>query len=128
MKLRIRGNSVRVRLTRSEVARLGEELPVEQITEFSKSSSLRSSVWPSRDAAAPIASFDAAGVRVILPAERVHEWASTDQVTIEARQDLGAGKFLQILVEKDFQCIHSRAEGNTDAFPNPRERSVCSHT
>src|SRR6266540_5499412 len=120
MKLRIRGNSVRVRLTKTEVARLGQELSVEQITQFSRSSALRCSIQPSHDVAAPNAQFDGSAVTVALPAEEVRQWASSDQVTIEARQEIEPGTFLQILVEKDFRCMHSKAEGNTDAFPNPR--------
>jgi hypothetical protein len=122
MKLRIRGNSIRIRLARSECARLGEELPVEQTTRFSPTSVLRSSVQPSGSATSPTAEFDAAGVRVMLPTQQARQWALSDQVTIEAHQQVDANTLLQILVEKDFQCIHSRAEGNVDAFPNPRER------
>jgi hypothetical protein len=121
MKLRIRGNSVRIRVTRTEAARLGQGSPVEQITRFSTSSSLRSSVQPS-SCAAPMVEFDDAGIVVKLPAEQVRDWAESDQVTIEAHQQVESGTVLQILVEKDFECIHSRREGNTDAFPNPREQ------
>ena len=122
MKLRIRGNSVRLRLTRSEVAQLGQGVPVEQTTWFSASSVLRSSVQPSARAMVPSAEFDQAGVRVTLPIQKVRQWASSDQVTIEAHQLVEPVTSLQIVVEKDFECIHARAEGNVDAFPNPRER------
>jgi hypothetical protein len=43
-----------------------------------------------------------------------------DQVSIEASQPAGAGCVLSLLIEKDFECLHSRAEGDSDAFPNPR--------
>jgi hypothetical protein len=124
MKIRIRGHSVRVRLTRSEVARLGQGLSVEQTTQFSPSSVLRSSVQPSDHATLPAVHFDGAAILVELPKEQVREWASSDQVSIEAQQQVEPGTLLQILVEKDFECMHSKAEGNTDAFPNPRERQA----
>src|SRR6266542_1253922 len=111
MKLRIRDNSIRVRLTKTEVARLGQELPVEQTTRFSRSSALHCSIQPSRCAAAPSARFDGSTVTVALPAEQARQWASSDQVTIEAHQEIEPGTFLRILVEKDFQCMHSKAEG-----------------
>ena len=124
MKLRIRGNSVRIRVTRSEVARLGQGLPVEQTTQFSPRSALRSSVEPCARAVTATAEFDATGISVKLPTAQVRAWVSSDQVTIEAQQEVAPGTLLQILVEKDFECIHSRREGNTDAFPNPREQQV----
>ena len=119
MKLRIRGNSVRVRLTRSEVARLGAGERVEQTTQFSKAASLKSSVESTARVAAPLVEFGDSTLCVLLPTEQVREWATSDQVTIDAKQDAGSGMLLQILVEKDFECIHSRAEGNADAYPNP---------
>lgn len=122
MKLRIRGNSVRIRLTRSEVDRLGSGERVEQTTQFSMVASLKSSVESTPRVAAPLVEFAGSTLCVLLPTDQVRRWATSDQVTIDATQDAGAGALLQILVEKDFECIHSRAEGNTDAYPNPNER------
>src|SRR5262245_14482204 len=121
MKIRIRGNSVRIRLTRSEVARLGEGHSVEQTTQFSNHAILKSLVEPSAGASAPLAEFNNGQVAVRLPPQLVRQWAYSDDVTIEGKQPIDAGQFLQILVEKDFECIHSRAEGDTDRFPNPRQ-------
>jgi hypothetical protein len=122
MKFRIRGSSVRVRVTRSEAARLGAGERIEQTTRFSRVASLRSSVEPTSRADAPIVEFVDSALRVLLSSEQLRAWANSDQVTIEARQDVGDQVSLQILVEKDFQCIHSQAEGNSDFFPNPREQ------
>ena len=124
MKLRIRGNSVRIRVTRSEVARLSEGERVEQATQFSPTARLRSSVEPSSRVGAPVAELSDSSIRVLLPQGQVRAWANSDQVTIDAMQDAGEGTLLQILVEKDFQCIHSRSEESADAFPNPRERAA----
>jgi hypothetical protein len=124
MKLRIRGNSVRIRLTRSEVARLGQGFAVEQTTQFSRDSVLRSSIEPSAGAQTPTAEFESAGVSVKLPQQQVRQWAYSDEVTIEAQQRVAPGTSLQILVEKDFECIHSKREGDSDAFPNPRDRQA----
>ncbi|CAN5337486.1 hypothetical protein BH09PLA1_BH09PLA1_00090 [soil metagenome] len=124
MKLRIRGNSVRVRLTKSEVSRLGDGNAVEQTTQFSKGCCLKSSVMPSTGVTTPLVEFGDAGLTVFLPEQSVRRWARSDDVSIEAHQRLEPGKELQILVEKDFECIHSRMEGNTDAFPNPREQDA----
>jgi len=119
MKLRIRGNSIRVRLARNEVASLGRGEKVEQTTEFSADSRLVSSV-ESAAVLEPSATFDAGRISLILPADAVAAWADTELVSIEGVQLITGGRELAILVEKDFECLHSVEEGNSDAFPNPR--------
>ena len=121
MKLRIRGNSVRVRLTQSEVARLAAGNRVEQATTFSPASKLVSSVERSASAASAAVIFDGIHLAVILPSDQVHRWTESDDVSIEYSQPIGSGQLLRILIEKDFECMHSRAEGETDAYPNPRK-------
>lgn len=121
MKLRIRGNSVRVRLTRSEVARLGAGETVEQITEFAKNVRLISSIGPSPIITTARAEFTAGRISVLLPSEQIDSWANSDMVSLEANQPIENDRSLQILVEKDFQCLHSPQEENADAYPNPRE-------
>lgn len=46
MRLRIKGNSLRLRLTRSEVARLSVGEPVEESTEFAPDHVLRYRIQP----------------------------------------------------------------------------------
>jgi len=57
MKLRIRGNSVRIRVTRGETALLGAGEKVEQTTEFGGGERLISSVELSSQAASVTAEF-----------------------------------------------------------------------
>lgn len=120
MKLRIRNNSVRIRVTRSEVACLIEGKRVEQATLFSPLSSLISSIEASTGVAVPTATFDGRRVALSIPLWQIQQWAQSDQVSIEASQTIGSNTTLQLLVEKDFECLHSRAEGDDDAYPNPR--------
>ena len=68
-----------------------------------------------------IAKFDGANLAVILPFAQVRRWATSDDVGIDETQSVGGGQFLRLLIEKDFECMHSRAEQDTDAFPNPRK-------
>ncbi len=120
MKLRIRGNSVRIRVTRNEVAKLAAGERIEQQTEFSATSRLVSTLEPSAHAPGVIATFDGTRLALIVPSDQVRQWAASDQVGIQAEQSTGAGQWLRLLIEKDFECLHSQAEGDTDAFPNPR--------
>ena len=122
MKFRIRDNSIRVRLTRSEVARLATGERLEQTTEFSPTAGLVSSVEFSPRVAVPTASLAGSRLSLLLPADQVKRWASSDQVSIVGEQSIAAGRSLQLLVEKDFESSHTRAEGSTDYFPNPRHQ------
>jgi hypothetical protein len=54
-------------------------------------------------------------VFVVLPTPVVTQWATSEQVSIEGPRNSG----VQILVEKDFQCLHKPSERDPDAYPNP---------
>jgi hypothetical protein len=43
------------------------------------------------------------------------DWVESDQVGIEARSDTG----VELLIEKDFKCLHRSAEQEPDAYPHP---------
>ena len=68
MKLRIQGNSLRLRLTRSEVAELRDAGRVESRLEFAPGHSLAYSVESSPLAASVTANFDGHAIRVTVPA------------------------------------------------------------
>ena len=120
MKLRIRGNSIRLRLTRSEVRRLADNGTVEEWTDFGGGRRFGYGLRAD-DVPAPAASFDDRTVLVRLPRDAARRWADGDQVGIEGTQPVGGGATLKILVEKDFVCIDGPADENQDdAFPNPR--------
>ena len=120
MKLRIRGNSLRLRLSRGEVEALRRSGGVSERTQFGPGRALRYTVGTSDTAAEPHAVLDEQVVRVFLPASVVRHWADTDMVSIEARQDIGGGEMLRLLIEKDFACLAERpGEDDSDAFPHP---------
>ncbi len=128
MKLRIRGNFVRLRLTQSEVARLAETGAVEETVEFGLRPEQRFVYALEKAAGAETvrADFDGGSLRVWIPEAEAEKWTSSNQVGIEARQPLGGEKELQILIEKDFACLAERpGEDESDAFPNPSEGTAC---
>ena len=122
MKIRISENSLRVRLTEGEVARLERGEKIEQTTSFPGNSKLISSVIGSPAIQSPTATFEGGNISLRLPMDRVREWANSDVVGIQADQEVGEGRSLHILVEKDFECLHATGEIEADAFPNPRKR------
>lgn len=121
MKLRLRGNSLRLRLTQRDVHALVETGSVEETTSFGPDVTLTYvlAVAPAGDSSVR-AAFEAGVVRVTLPAAEAHAWATSERVAIEVEQPAGAGGSLRVLVEKDFACLKTRSgESEEDAYPNP---------
>ena len=121
MKLRIQGNSIRIRLSQTEVTRLASGDPIVQKTTFSAGCQLVSCVETSPDAKQPVATFEGGRLAVALSLPQVRAWAGSEEVSIETDQPIPDGQSLHLLIEKDFECLHRRAEGDKDAFPNPRK-------
>jgi hypothetical protein len=122
MKLRMRGDSIRLRLTQGEVAALVEEGRVEELVTFGPGVSLSYAIVCA-SGASKIDAILEQGTRVVVraPESLVQAWAKDPkEVGFETTQDVGNGKTLRILVEKDFACLVERPhEDNADAFPNP---------
>ncbi len=118
MKLRIQDNSLRLRLSQKEVARLHRDGLVECAIGFPSGRTLRYSVSSSPDATAVSAGYEDDSLRVVLPRTVTNAWAESDQVTIE-----GVDASVRILVEKDFQCLH-KEHLDPDGFPNPLSQAV----
>jgi hypothetical protein len=125
MKLRIRGNSVRVRVSRDELAGILETGAAEDAICFSPSAVLRYRVEVG-SGGGPRAEFASGQVRVVLSQADVERWSSDDEVSIRGEQPIGDGRVLRILVEKDFACLAPRGdeEEEGDLFPNPRASAM----
>jgi hypothetical protein len=125
MKLRVRGDSLRLRLTRSEVAALARDGLVEESIAFGPGRRLVYAIRSAPDGAPPVAAtLDGTRIEVTLPAADVRRWAETDLVGIEGVQDAGEQRTLRVVVEKDFACLKPRPhEDDADAFPNPNVSS-----
>jgi hypothetical protein len=96
---------------------LNDGAVVEEHTEFGPSSRLVYSIAPG-DAFS--ATFDAQRISIHVPRAILRNWATTDQVSIEAHQQSEGAPSLKILIEKDFQCSNP-GESQVDAFPNPNK-------
>jgi hypothetical protein len=124
MKLRIRGDSLRLRLSQAEVKRLQQGEPIMERVRFHPQSSLTYGLKTHDEVQAMAAHFEGDQVWVTVPAKMAFAWASSDKVEIFSEQDNGAEKKLTILIEKDFTCLKPRRnerEDESDLFPNPNE-------
>ena len=115
MKLRIQGDSLRLRLTQKEVAELRDRGRVGSLVEFSPGQELIYFLEGSSHAKSVRAAFDGQAIRVTVPTHVMTEWADGDQVSIETPPQAG----LHLLIEKDFQCLHGRGEQDRDAYAHP---------
>jgi hypothetical protein len=120
VKLRLLDDSVRLRLSRSEVLAVAEQGSVEGRTRFPDGSAFAFSIESSNGGNAG-ARFADGRMVVDLPAADISAWASDDSaVSLRHEIRLPEGGPLKLLVEKDFQCIGGRDdEDQTDLFPNP---------
>lgn len=121
MKLRIRGNSLRLRVSRTELLRIAEQGSAEDSIRFAPGTEWRYGieVKPGGDVAAQ---FAADSLRVVLPKARVEQWLDDGEVAIEGEQPIGNGETLRILVEKDYTCLAPRTgEDDSDLFVNPQQ-------
>lgn len=119
MKLRIRGDSIRLRLTQTEVRVLAGGGVVEMSTRFAPGQRLVCALVPSLGAQTSSASLRDGRLEVLVPSDRVRSWARSEEVSLSAEQPTGPESLLSILIEKDFQCLSHRGEDDADAYPHP---------
>lgn len=118
MKLRLQGNSLRLRLTRSEVARLQEHGVVEETAAFGADQRLTYRVLKYAASDGVQADFRNGIITVHLPAGEVESWATSDEVGLYAQNGP-----MRIAIEKDFRCLtRSKEEEGPDAYPHPAEQ------
>lgn len=112
MKIRIKDNSVRYRLTQSEVAELGKNGRIVSITEFIGHSFLYSIEKTDETELSTV--FIDNKIILKMPEKMITEWISTDRVGFD-----GQSGPVKILIEKDFVCIDNTLEDQSDNYPNP---------
>ncbi|MFL2555111.1 MAG: DUF7009 family protein [Candidatus Rariloculaceae bacterium] len=119
MKLRILGNTIRFRLSRSEMEQLENIGVVENTTDFGLGAQLLYKLEIGlHDCLEAIYSDDC--IRVFVPKVMAQRWMQTDEITLQGEKSLDSGAQLKILLEKDFSCLNPRqGDENMDTFPNP---------
>jgi len=119
VKIRILDDSIRLRLTRGEVERVGKGEVVEGSTHFPGGARFRYALERG-DVDAPGARFEDGRIAVVLPHAAAQAWADGSDVGIEARPAVDGEQSLRLLIEKDFKCLAPRdGEEDTDAFEHP---------
>ena len=123
MKIRIKGNSIRVRLSRPEVEQFGKEGYLEEKTEFGNNAFIYA-LQSIEGIPSLTADFSDGKITMYVPATIQKEWAENETVGYDNNIDLANGSDLYLLLEKDFKCIDAPpTEDQTDNFENPKK--VC---
>lgn len=118
MKLRIRGNSLRLRVTKTEVAGLAATGFIEERTQLGTDpdSALVYRLELSETATRPTTLFRNSQIRILLPATEGRAWTGNETVGIYHEEAWG----LKLAIEKDFKCLDPRRdEDESDAFEHP---------
>ena len=127
MKLRIKGNTLRVRVSRSEVARLLVADPLEETIYFTPepTAKLTYALQQDQSLSRPAVQYALNRVTILIPTHHVISWGTSDQVGIAEEIGLGNLGSLGLLIEKDFACLDRSDKDNEDTFPNPNAGKQC---
>jgi hypothetical protein len=121
MKLRIRENTIRLRLKRAEVEQIASGQSIVEETHFPES--VLTYRLEANGADEVSASFEGGNLAIRIPIDEARQWAQSDQVSIVAEQPIGDSGTLSLLIEKDFMCLspghHRPDEDDVDTYAHP---------
>ncbi len=119
MKIRIKGNSIRYRLTRSEVAAVCQIGYVSDFVAFPKQS-LTYNLIVQEQPQPLTATFEDDVITLSLAKQLSLDWDTNQTVGFSHAMLLPNDKKLMLLVEKDFTCLDDTSEDQSDNYPNPK--------
>jgi hypothetical protein len=119
MKLRIKGDSLRLRVGPSEVQRLMDSGRVGETIHFTPAAHMTYALEHSSLAGCVSVSHTLTEVAVIVPTSIAQAWANGSDVGIYGAVPNGFGT-VEVAIEKDFACLDSSHAGNLDTYPNPK--------
>ena len=117
MKLRIKGNTIRFRLTKSEVEYFGNIFYIEEKTEFGNNS--LTYALSTSDHSKISATFNNNKIEINIPKQIAQGWITSNRVGIDGEIEIEQNKKLYILIEKDFKCLDDTIEDQSDNYENP---------
>jgi predicted nucleotidyltransferase len=112
MKIRIKSNSLRYRLTKTDVAKLAEEGYIQETVDFGSQQLIYALRWVDDEQLS--ATYNENIITLYAPKTMVAGFADEDKIGFE-----GTHGSLHLLVEKDFTCLDEVAEDQSDNYPNP---------
>lgn len=119
MKIRIKGNSVRFRLTKSEVETFCKTGYFQEATQFVNKKFIYA-LESKKEIDLLDASFENDKITIYLTEKEQKNWVASNRVGFKGAVTLSDGVTLQLLLEKDFACMDNVDEDQSDSYPNPR--------
>lgn len=113
MKIRISNNSLRYRLTRTEVERFAKEGSITETTKIGEDEFTYILQRAATDKLKAV--FKNNTITLSAPQHLAHEWTNTERVGFDNNGETG----LYLLVEKDFKCLDNITEDQSDNYENP---------
>jgi len=127
MKLRIKGNSLRLRVTPSEVSQLLREGAIREHVQLTANPKdrLTYAVISSLSGPTTTVTYPLGSITVSVPEIELKKWAGSDDVGVYTDVALGDDQVLSVAIEKDFACLDLSDAENEDTFPNPNLAAAC---
>ena len=124
MKIRIKGNSVRFRLTKTEVSDFETHGVYRSETKL-LGGVFRYRLQKTDEYNELAAEWIPSNNEIVffMPIRIAEEWTQSDEVGFQNNFVLPDGTELFLLVEKDFVCLDNTFEDQSDNYPNPN--AVC---
>lgn len=126
MKLRIQGNSLRLRITPSEMIRLMEKGRIAETIHFGVDDNARLTyALEHGEQGQPIAVRQGTQeIAVVISLRDALRWSSTTEIGLYGEVPTADGR-LSVAIEKDFACLDKSDEENADRFQNPSKGETC---
>jgi hypothetical protein len=126
MKLRVRENTLRFRLGRSEVETFDRTGTIGDTVRFGLGKNDFGYLLEKTPDGNFSASFGDGTIVVRVPASDANRWASTDEVSLAGTFLADGQTELRILIEKDFVCLNAHNdEDQSDRYPHPKGDAAC---
>lgn len=122
MKIRIRGNSVRFRLTKSEVEQIKTTGFFQEDTDFGNT--IFTYRLEKKDIKDLTAEYNNNCITIYMPTKDANEWYDIERIGYENEVELKGGKTLRLLIEKDFVCLDETVEDQSDNYAHPLESKL----
>ncbi|MGY3213050.1 DUF7009 family protein [Mucilaginibacter sp. HD30] len=112
MKIRIKGNSIRYRLSKTDVYQFIKTGYLDETVDFGPQKLIYA--LKKYDKPTLSADFERNTIVLYMPEHMAMEWEASEKVGFS-----GYHNKLSLLIEKDFQCLDNAVEDQTDNYPNP---------
>ncbi len=120
MKLRLKGNSIRLRLSQTDIAYLAKEGCIKEQIRFTKDIALTYQLKTKEEILAPGISYAENTITVFIPQDFANDGPGNNIIGTSALHTTADGNEIFLLIEKDFKCLDDTEEDQSDNFANPK--------